>query len=119
MIKDTKKLIDEIVQNGGATLNNELENANLNGGYMVSMVGHETIISLEDLKDYKQVEKTLIEYKKLARKNKAFIGAWINNNKLYLDLSKNYKRLGNAMKIGKKNNQLAIFDINNLEEIML
>lgn len=119
MIKDTKKLIDEIVRNGGATLNTELENANLNGGYMVSMAGYETVISLDELKDYKQVEKILIEYKKLARKNKAFVGAWVNENKLYLDLSKNYKRLGNAIKIGKKNNQLAIFDINNLEEIML
>ena len=119
MIKDTKRLINEILKNGGATLNTELENANLKNGYMVSMAGYETVISLEDLKDYKQVEKILIKYKKLARKKGAFIGAWINENKLYLDLSKNYKRLGNAMKIGKKNNQLAIFDINNLEEIML
>lgn len=119
MIKDTKNLINEIVKNGGATLNTELQNANLNNGYMVSMVGYETVIALDELKDYKQVEKTLIEYKKQARKNNAFIGAWINENKLYLDLSKNYKKLGNAIKIGKKNNQLAIFNIEKLEEIML
>lgn len=108
-----KNEIKEIIKNGGATLDTNLKNADLKNGYMVSMVGYENIISLDNLSSMEEIEETLNEYKRIAKRNNAFIGAWVDDNKIYLDISKNYKRLVNAIKIGKKNKQLAIFDINN------
>lgn len=111
--------IKEIIKNGGATLKADLTNADLQGGYMVSMQDYETVIELSKFDSVDEIEKTLNEYQKVSKKIGAFIGIWINDNKAYIDLSKNYKRKGNAIKIGLKNKQLGIFDLANTQTIML
>lgn len=114
-----KQEIKRIIKNGGATLNNNLKSANLTSGYMVSMTGYETIIPLDSFNSITEIENTLQEYQKISKKVGAYIGLWINDNKIYIDLSKNYKKLGNAMKTGKQNNQLGIFNLNTMNEILL
>jgi len=111
--------IKDIIKNGDATLDTNGDSANLNGGFMVAVPNHETVISLNDLKDFRQVEKTINEYKALARKNNGFVGCWVNDNKIYIDISKHYKQLKRAIKKGIEYKQLAIFDIGNLKDITL
>jgi len=57
-----------------------------------------------------------------ATKNDNTIGGWLSDNgKYYFDSVKIFKdnEMENAIKFGKDNNQIAIFDITNLKEIKL
>ena len=110
-----KKLIKKILENGGATLNAKLENANLNSGYMVSEVGAEKVFRLDDVEG---IESTLKEYAKRISSNE-YVGAWVDDNKLYIDISKHYKSKKQALKVGAENKQLAIFDVASAESIYL
>lgn len=110
-----KKLIDEIIKNGGATLTSTLENAELKNGFMVSEVGAEKTFELTDIEG---IEKTLIEYAEKISANQ-FVGAWVDDNKLYIDISRHYKSKKQALRVGADNKQLAIFDIANAESIYI
>lgn len=110
-----KKLIKKILENGGATLNAKLEDADLTNGYMVSEVGAEKVFSLDDVEG---IEKTLKEYAEKISINE-YVGAWVDDNKLYIDISKHYKSKKQALKVGAENKQLAIFDIASAESIYL
>lgn len=114
-----ERLIKNIIENKGATLTSELQNANLNKGYMVSIPNYERVVSLDSLSSVEEIESTLNEYKTIAKKNNAFIGCWVYENNLYINLSKNYKRLKNAIRIGKQNAQLGIYDLSINDTILL
>lgn len=110
-----KKLIKEIIKNGGATLTSTLENADLKNGYMVSEVGAEKTFTLDEVEE---IEKTLIEYAEKISTNQ-YVGAWVDNNKLYIDISRHYKSQKQALKVGADNKQLAIYDVANAESIYI
>lgn len=111
----TKKLINEILKNGGATLTSTLESAELKSGYMVSEAGAEKVFGLDEVED---IEKTLIEYAEKITTNQ-FVGAWVDDSKLYIDISKHYKSKKQALRVGADNKQLAIYDIANAESIYI
>lgn len=97
-------MINTILNNGGATLNKDLTQAKLAGGYMVSLKGSEEIhpsLTLKALRDYSR------------RVSIGFLGVWIDKGKVYLDNSINIDNLEEAIKLGKENDQLAIYDIVN------
>lgn len=102
-----------IRREGGATLTSDLQNANLNKGYMVSLKGYETVVDLTqaDTVDLTELVNTVTGLG-------AYLGAWIHGDNLYLDASINLDNKREAIKLAKKNDQLAIFDLNNLREIM-
>ena len=110
-----KKLINEIIKNGGATLTSTLESAELKNGYMVSEVGAEKVFGLDKVEE---IEKTLIEYAEKITSNE-YVGAWVDDGKLYIDISKHYKSKKQALRVGADNKQLAIFDIANAESIYI
>lgn len=106
-----KKLI---LEEGGATLTSNLQKTLLNNGFMVSLAGSESKIKVDDL----SIE-LLNSYKKLAKKNGAFIGFWMDCGILYVDCSINVLALEEAEKIGRSNDQLAIYDLQNQTTIYL
>ena len=108
----TESIKNELLKNGGLTLTKELEKATEKKGYYVSKIGYEKIIQVEELENY------ILQYKELLAKNE-YIGLWIDNNKIYIDISKHYKDKKQALKIGIKNKQLAIYDIKNDKSIYL
>ena len=110
-----KKLIEKIIKNGGATLTSTLENADLKNGYMVSEVGAERVFGLDEVEE---IEKTLIEYAEKITTNQ-FVGAWLDDDKLYIDISRHYKSKKQALRVGADNKQLAIYDIANEESIYI
>ena len=110
-----KKLINEIIKNGGATLTSTLEDAELKNGYMVSEVGAEKTFRLDEVEE---IEKTLIEYAEKISANE-YVGAWVDDNKLYIDISRHYKSKKQALRVGADNKQLAIFDIANAKSIYI
>lgn len=110
-LAELKKIV---ALNGGATLTHKGEIAALDHGYMVSLSGCEYVTTLDALD-----ERTYKAYCRMARKKKAYFGLWLDGDALYLDMS---IRVGDkiaARKIGKKNEQIAIFDLSKKESIYL
>lgn len=108
-IDKIKKYID---QNGGATMSPDLNIVSLKAGFVVSLNGFET-------KARRITKKLLKKYQKLAYMHGAYIGAWVDNNTIYLDLSINILDMQQAINEGVKNKQLAIFDIENKTSLYL
>lgn len=111
----TSNIIKQVNKNGGATLTSNLNNNRLKGGYMVSLRGYE--------RRYKKMGayfiKALNKYKVLAKSLNAYVGLWVDNGLIYLDLSINVKDKEKAIKKGLDNKQLAIYNISDGNYIRL
>lgn len=109
--------IKKIIENKGATLNKELKKASINGGFMVSLEGMEVQKNKNDIEGIKKV----IEEKKeiIKDNNNLYIGLWLDNNIMYIDISINIIDKVEALEFAKYNKQLAIFDIINNDSIYL
>lgn len=103
-----------VALNGGATLNHKGQLMTLEHGYMVSLADNETTTTLEALS-----EKLIRRYFKLAKKKHAYVGLWLDAGALYLDLSIKVSDKVAARKIGKHNNQIAIYDLATQNSIYL
>ena len=103
--------VKEIIKNGGATLTSDLKVANINGGYMVSILGYEKKF---DCKDIININNYIIELQaKIKSKQGYFIGLWVFKNEVYVDISINIIDKSDALEFGKKNKQISIYDIKN------
>ena len=103
---DLKQIKQAIKDNGGATLTSDLNEATLKNGYMVSLKDHELKISIEALSN-----ELLKDYQQIAKHHGAYVGLWLDNNDLYLDISINIKDHQQALKLAHDNKQLAIYHI--------
>ena len=82
-LKDIKK----IIENGGETLTKELKKAELKQGYMVSLEGTETQTQGNN---YQAIIKAIEEKQTIIKdSNDLYIGLWLDNNKMYIDVSIN------------------------------
>ena len=111
--------LDEIVKNGGATLDTTLKPVKLERGYCVSLEGHEVLLNLNDPKIKELARETMKMQAVKARKLGAYVGAWVDGGKLYLDISKIVLGRQKAMKLGRLNHQLAIYDNEKAESVYL
>ena len=107
--------LKEILKSGGATLTKELKALEKNDGYMVSLLGYEKTFKFNQLKE---LEQEIINYQKKLKVNE-FIGIWVDNNIIYLDVSKYYIKKDKAKKAGIKNKQIAIYDLKENKSIYL
>ena len=73
------------------------------------------------VKDFNRelIEKLLLENYRVLNKNNVFFGTWIDNDIVYIDLSKNYKYKNACVKFAKQLKELAIFDLNTFTSIYL
>ena len=101
--------VKEIIKQGGATLTSELKVANINEGYMVSILGYEKTFEYNDAEG---INNYIIELQgKIKDKKGYFIGLWTNDNKLYVDVSINIIDKVDALEFGKKNKQIAVYEV--------
>ena len=113
--KQLEKLKNYIIENDGATISPTGELQSLQTGFMVSLSGYEKIY-----KDIKFIDLKMIKsYLRIAKSKNAFVGFWVSDKKIYIDLSINVIEKCEALELAKQNNQLAIFDCLNLKEIRL
>lgn len=110
----TKELLQHLDAQGGATLNTNLEHADLNHGYMVSLQGYEKKLNPNDL-----TQVLLNEHKDKAQSLGGYVGLWLEDNILYLDISKVHYSYQVAIYNAKKNNQKAIYDLANKKTIYI
>lgn len=112
-LKDIKK----IIKNGGATLTKELKQAELVNGFMVSLEGAESQVQGDD---YNAIKKAIEEKQAIIKdRNDLYIGLWLDDNIMYVDISININDKIEALEFAKYNRQLAIFDLVNNDSIYL
>lgn len=109
-----KRIAKETRKNGGSSTN--MNGDNPSTGYMVSI--KDCLIVALDKFNHKMIKKVAKQNKDLLKQN-GFIGTWVDNGKVYIDISKNIKSRTQAVNEGIKNNQLGIFDLNTFETIRL
>lgn len=126
------EIIKELEKNNGCNLDVNYNIKKLNDGYMVSLANYETIINLKnglnDLITQKNIYDAIIEKQVIInnlrtftnnRKKSFYIGLWINEGLLYIDISINLKKYQDAYSLGIKNNQFSIYDLKNDKSIEL
>lgn len=114
-MENIKKIIEEIKENNGGTYNKEYKTINAKQGYMVSLQGYE-----KKCKTEQEIEKAIMENMEIIKGlDNAYLGAWIDEGITYIDISVLVDNKEDAMQLGKVNNQLAIYDIQNNESIYL
>ena len=111
------KMIKEMIKNGGATLDVNYNNFNASAGYMVSIKGHEKKININDIEN---IKKEIIKKMELIKRKKSyFVGLWVDNELMYLDISKHIIKYNRALEVARNNKQLAIYDLKNNKNIYL
>lgn len=101
----TIKTLKNLIQKNGATLDKNEKQVNFKNGYQVSKKDC-YILDLTNTKDI--LNKINGLFKSL--KPGEFLGLWVEDNKIYIDISIKINNLKNAINFGKVNNQLSIFD---------
>lgn len=109
----TKELYNEILENGGLTLDKNFNRIDKKTGFMVSVAGFEKKFNNFT---YEEVKAVVDEYKSLL-KGCLYLGFWIDEGNLYIDVSKWFRDKSEALKFGKQNKQIAIFDLKTSESI--
>lgn len=104
--------------NGGCTFNLETSEINPMRGYAVALKGMEETIPVSRFKDDAVVDFINKNVDFLSR-SRFFIGSWVNDNKVYLDVVELHENIEDAVRDGMKNDQLAIFDCKKQVKIKL
>jgi hypothetical protein len=91
-------------------------------GFMVAKPPeYGAVVDAADFLDPVKGPKILADYMKTHREDlasgKNYLGTWLNEGKVYLDVSENIQDVAEATKIGRERNQKAIWDVVNLQEI--
>lgn len=114
-MKNIKNIIEEIKENKGGTYNKEYKTIDAKQGFMVSLQGYEKKCRTDE-----ETEKAIMENMEIVRGlDNAYLGAWIDEGITYIDISVLVENKEDAIELGKVNNQLAIYDIQNNESIYL
>lgn len=98
----TNATIKSIIKNGGATINNNGNRIIMKTGYQVSKRDL-LIVSVSEFT--KDILKSLIQ--KLSRRGE-YLGVWIDNGRVYIDISHRASTKKQAMQAGRELNQLSV-----------
>jgi hypothetical protein len=105
----TLATIKSILKNGGATINKNGVRIKMKSGYQVSI--HDiAILPVEQFNKY--ILKELIT--RLSSKGE-YLGVWVDDNKVYIDISRRIPTKAKAVEEGKRLNQISILKWKNME----
>ena len=113
----TKKdiLKDYIKENGGATLDYKGDFMELKKGYIVSTPQNE--YKTDDLDN--AINKMMIYLDYIKKDSNLYVGCWYDNGTYYIDINIYIMNKKEALKVGKNNQQKAMFDIAKNDSIYL
>lgn len=87
------------------------------GGYMVALEGHEEVWPVELFCAAALSGYVARKFDVLTGPGEVFLGAWLSNDLVYLDVSENVSDLVHAVNLGYQRKQLAIWDVVNSVEV--
>lgn len=111
----SNKIYLDTMKNSGGSFSTKGQVADK--GYMVAF---KNLLEIP-VKDFNRelIEKLISDNYKVLNKNNVYFGTWIDNDIVYIDLSKNYKYKNACVKFAKQLKELAIFDLNTFTSIYL
>jgi len=126
----SKEKVDSLITKGLAK--KSLETTKGQGGITISREGvqpkegysfapsknTETKVSLSKISE-KDIETFLKKYGSTLKKDNNYFGAWVEDGQVWMDISQVLKDKNTALKLAKKANQEAVFDLSNFETIYL
>ena len=115
---NANKFIQLLKENSGASYNMITKEYNPNKGYFVSLPNLETKVSLQSI-SVDDIATFINKHRSLLQDKTKFIGGWIDNDTVYLDISEQIFDKREALERGYKHNQLAIYNANKGEVIDL
>lgn len=111
-VRDLKEMA---VKNGGFSLSSNGDSPK--SGFMVSI---RDILKMPlDLWLELEEQTSIDDYSEIAENVNGYIGCWIDNGDVYIDISANIQDREQALKVARENGQLAIYDIEKNESIYL
>ena len=111
---NTDKFVHDVLSDGGATVSTHGEVLPLTGFYVSDSDG--AVIAL-DAFSASDVDAFVTRRASDLRQPGAYLGAWVDSGKVYLDVSRHFYSRDVALQVGASNDQLAIWDIANLDSI--
>lgn len=108
---DIIKNIDNIIKDGGATIDKDGKPSQLKNGFFTSIEGMEQTHDLKNLNIQKLKLNIIQNLQYINTYKKMFLGFWIDQGLLYVDISKHFNKKQDAIIFGIKNNQKAIYNI--------
>lgn len=111
----SNKIYLDTMKNSGGSFS--IKNQVADKGYMVAF---KNLLEIP-VKDFNRelIEKLIADNYKVLNKDNVYFGTWIDNDIVYIDLSKNYKYKNACVKFAKQLKELAIFDLNTFTSIYL
>jgi hypothetical protein len=110
-------ILNLIHQNGGATWN--MSKGNLVGQPYFAVATFPEKEQIVAEADFENLEEYIINNESLLSNPNNSFGAWVSGGKTYYDIVVTLADKNEAMELGLKHNQLAIFDLKELKEIPL
>lgn len=101
----------ETLQNGGASYSILTGELNPTNGYFVSIANKGITVDLNNF-NQKVVADFISENAIQLNQAKYFVGSWIEKGIVYLDITVQVTDKRNALELGYRNGQLAIYDAN-------
>jgi len=111
-------LFSELSLTGGFSYNVTTGESNPTTGYMVSLRDCEQQFYFDDFEN-KDIKNYFVRHVNVLSDESSFLGGWVNENQVYLDVSINIPNLENAIYYGMYNHQNAIYDCANNKTIFL
>lgn len=109
-------VFNSIMQNNGASYNLHTRTLNPDAGYMVAIPGFESIVDIPvDLNKFQDEVTAYCINKDMWNKiatnpDNIYLGFWLHEGKLYIDLTENIIDKDDAILAGNERNQIAIYD---------
>ena len=108
---NTNKFIQLLKDNSGLSYNMITKEYNPNKGYFVSLPNLETKVSLQSL-SVDDIATFINKHRSLLQDKTKFVGGWVDNEVVYLDISEQIFDKREALERGYKHSQLAIYNAN-------
>lgn len=115
--KDTAKQLKVMAEEGGFTYDPKRKQMRRSGVAVAVAKKHEEIHEMSDFKrdGAKIIDRYIRTHSEVLSEPNAHLGAWVDKGKVYLDVSIVKKSLDEAANLGRKNDQIGIFDLNNFQ----
>ena len=111
-------VIEDTLKDGGLTIK-PFTGEKPSGGYMVALEGFELQVPVSEFFTGVVADYIGQHAQKLMSNPALCLGTWVNEGTVYLDLSENVKDKEKALELGKERHQLAIFNLETFEEVVV
>ncbi len=99
----------QVIRDGGLSYN-PVYGTTPDTGYAVSLKGYELKIPLQAFRP-RYIEEYIVNHLAQFEIHELYLGAWVHEKLVYLDISRVVISPQHAMELGYENEQIAVFDI--------